>query len=503
MSEALVERYYGDVEYHLKAMDLWTETIRKFPPKAIRSAVKRILERFVKAGVDPEYFDWGTEFEKLVDFEKIADFISELEDAGKIPRDVEREALERELSELEKRAAELGMRLVTEKEHSKLVRLESQIEKLKEQLRKVREERKKLEERRERLLREYAEKKRPELEARVRMEVEKKDGKYFVYMMYKDFDVPIVGWEFDKFRDVISLLESGEEYVDLYYDFMRQFADEEIVREELAKYPYPFNSGKPVRAYWTAEDVVMSPEVKEDYTIYSKTYSRSELEGLTVEDLKRICRVKGLSTEGRKEDLINRILGVTPPAPPEKPPEKVPLPPPPAEKGLTKADETKLRNQFFAILSRRGVRITSGIRAEFNHELDLVREEVKDLPREEAWRHAKRRIDELAYRIVEREEARRKPPAPKVPRVTPALPPGVVPVTGRPWGVWAPVLLGGPTREEVRRYAEDMKPLSPDEVSLFLNWLRATGISPETYEALPEGVKSKLRAEFRRAKRGE
>jgi len=306
--------------------------------------------------------------------------------------------------------------------------------------------------------------------------------------------------------------------------------------------------------YWNPEDIVFSDEVQRDRLIYHKTYTREELEGLSVDELRRICRVKGLSAEGKKEDLINRILGGIPApkfnigenvlwgyatfkvldrkwmdgkwyyklenvaslipefelrkkeeAPPEKAEEAPPaIPPPPKETGLSKADIERLRNQFFAELSKAGVRITTGIRAEFNYEIDVLREELKDIEREKAYSLAKRRLDELVQQIVSRErrrrEERRRPPTVPTPLI-PAVEVPVTPITGRPrpWGVWAPILYAGPTRAEVEKYASQMRPIEPDERDAFLFWLRSIGISIETYERLPEGVKSKIRAEFRRA----
>jgi len=158
-----------------------------------------------------------------------------------------------------------------------------------------------------------------------------------------------------------------------------------------------------------------------------------------------------------------------------RPPERVEV------AGLTEDDIRRLRNQFFADLSKAGIRVTTGIRAEFNHEIDVLREELKNIERERAYDLAKRRLDELVQQIVARErrrrEERRRPPTVPTPLI-PAVEVPVTPITGkpRPWGVWAPIILGGPTREEVEKYASQMRPIEPDERSTFLYWLRNIGI---------------------------
>jgi len=336
-----------------------------------------------------------------------------------------------------------------------------------------------------------------------RVEVDKyATGGYYINLLNpeKYGDRPIMTVELSNIKEVEEYLKRGEEeYIPEALGLIPEhFAGEEwyeMLPEELKH---------DAIIYWNPEDIVFSDEVQRDRLIYHKTYTREELEGLSVDELRRICRVKGLSAEGKKEDLINRILGVTPPSPP-KPPEKAEaVPPPPKETGLSKADIERLRNQFFAELSKAGVRITTGIRAEFNHEIDVLREELKDIEREKAYELAKRRLDELVQQIVSRErrrrEERRRPPTVPTPLI-PAVEVPVTPITGRPrpWGVWAPILYAGPTRAEVEKYASQMRPIEPDERDAFLFWLRSIGISIETYERLPEGVKSKIRAEFRRA----
>jgi len=71
-----VNKYYNRIKDHLSSNGTWAATAKKFPPNAIRSAVKAILKRI---DYDPEYLDWGTIFESLKDFETVDDFIKDLE----------------------------------------------------------------------------------------------------------------------------------------------------------------------------------------------------------------------------------------------------------------------------------------------------------------------------------------------------------------------------------------------------------------------------------------
>jgi predicted RNase H-like nuclease (RuvC/YqgF family) len=115
--EDLVEKYYSAVRRHLEERGIWEETVRRFPPAAVRSAVERILERLDENNVDPELLDWGALFEGLKDYGSVEAFIKDLEAKRYIPASVEEAArasadeVERELLELLEaaRAADPGV----------------------------------------------------------------------------------------------------------------------------------------------------------------------------------------------------------------------------------------------------------------------------------------------------------------------------------------------------------------------------------------------------------
>ncbi|MEM4815826.1 MAG: hypothetical protein QXR23_08830 [Ignisphaera sp.] len=139
----VVDKYYRIVEKCLIENNIYDRVIRKFPPMALRSAVREIVERFIKTENDVEQFDFCTFFADIYEFESIADFIRYLDENRYIPPDPSREIAEA-LSQLERAAAELGMRLVKEEEWA---RITGQYERLKREVAKLREERKRLEER--------------------------------------------------------------------------------------------------------------------------------------------------------------------------------------------------------------------------------------------------------------------------------------------------------------------------------------------------------------------
>jgi hypothetical protein len=81
-------------------------------------------------GTDPKTLDWATEFELLKDFTTVQDFLSSLEDEKKIPKDTMQEALNFALQEVEEKASAIGMRVITEQDHTKLENAEKTIESL-------------------------------------------------------------------------------------------------------------------------------------------------------------------------------------------------------------------------------------------------------------------------------------------------------------------------------------------------------------------------------------
>ena len=85
VEEAEVERWYREVEECLRKKGLWEKVIRRFPPNALRTAVKEILERFEARGMDPHLLDWCTAFSNVLDYPSINAFIQHLEEAGEVP----------------------------------------------------------------------------------------------------------------------------------------------------------------------------------------------------------------------------------------------------------------------------------------------------------------------------------------------------------------------------------------------------------------------------------
>ncbi|MEM2293393.1 MAG: hypothetical protein QXX41_08970, partial [Nitrososphaerota archaeon] len=143
MAEEVFKSYYDRVERHLKEKKIWDETIKKFPPKAIEKAVKRILKVYLETNEDPEKLDWGAAFEELKDYESIDSFIRKLMEKGTIPVSSTEEMYFYALSEAEKMAAALGKRLVEEKEYERLMSLRRTIKRLREEVRKLRAEKEK------------------------------------------------------------------------------------------------------------------------------------------------------------------------------------------------------------------------------------------------------------------------------------------------------------------------------------------------------------------------
>ena len=160
MVESVVEFYYDRVKRHLEKAGLWEKTVRKFPPEAIKSAIKEIIIRcsMQKPPLDPEELDWESIFEKLVDHESKENFLRALEKNYEIPpMPVEERALEYAIGELEKAAAELNMRVVREEEHALIYKAKEYAEKirtLRGKVRKLEDYIKKLEKERIELLRE-------------------------------------------------------------------------------------------------------------------------------------------------------------------------------------------------------------------------------------------------------------------------------------------------------------------------------------------------------------
>lgn len=140
--EALTDRFYSTAKKCFEVSGTWNEVIKKFPPMAIRSAVRRIVERFVKAEEDPELFDFCDFFtEQLPEFESVEAFIEYLDKKGYIPPDPEKHFAEM-LKYLEQEASRLGYRLVKEEEWA---RVTGRWDRLREEIDRLRAEKKRLE----------------------------------------------------------------------------------------------------------------------------------------------------------------------------------------------------------------------------------------------------------------------------------------------------------------------------------------------------------------------
>lgn len=132
-----VEDYFEVVRSCLERVGTWRETWRKFGI-GVRRAVEEILRRFEYHHIDPATLDWCSEFQKLRDYDTVADFLSALEYEGKIPPPVEPE-LEAALSRLEEEARELGMEIAEAGTTERLKELEREREKMRREIRRLRE----------------------------------------------------------------------------------------------------------------------------------------------------------------------------------------------------------------------------------------------------------------------------------------------------------------------------------------------------------------------------
>jgi len=168
--ERATEYYYKLVEEHLRRRGLWEETVKKFPPLAIRRAVEVILERMYEYDLDPELLDWGSLFEKLRDFKTVYGFIKALEERGEIPPSREEvigasvEEIEKELAKLLELAKDVDVEILR-RVRSRLAEELGEVEELAKLKREIEELREKIKTER-RLKEEYA-KKYEELERRL------------------------------------------------------------------------------------------------------------------------------------------------------------------------------------------------------------------------------------------------------------------------------------------------------------------------------------------------
>ena len=106
---------------HLKNVGSWEKTVhKKFPERAIKGAIRRVLSRFALSVKEDEHkttFDWGIEFETFREYEDIDSWLDSL--GSKIPRDYEHIAYSFAMNKLFEDASYLGCVVLTEKEYNR------------------------------------------------------------------------------------------------------------------------------------------------------------------------------------------------------------------------------------------------------------------------------------------------------------------------------------------------------------------------------------------------
>jgi len=74
VSERTVDEYYARVKNLLKEMHLWEEAERRFKAPHIKNLVRKILEKYEEAQVDPQYFDWKPVFANILSYDSLEKF---------------------------------------------------------------------------------------------------------------------------------------------------------------------------------------------------------------------------------------------------------------------------------------------------------------------------------------------------------------------------------------------------------------------------------------------
>jgi hypothetical protein len=119
---------------------------------------------------------------------------------------------------------------------------------------------------------------------------------------------PQLDFELTVRREIVLHPYSEEEHIDVWYECLRQIGSEEMCRDEFKLRPAPFNTESMVRAYWKFEEVAWEPEAKKDLDIWNYQCTATELSAYTIEDLKRVCKVKTGKAPGTKQELITAIV---------------------------------------------------------------------------------------------------------------------------------------------------------------------------------------------------
>jgi hypothetical protein len=157
VSEEVVKHYFEVVERSLKEDGLWEETVRKFPPKSIEEAVRRIVERCLETHWDTENVDWKSVFQKLKDFKTLDDFINDLVSKREIPPSPEEEMRLYALAEEERILRETKKRVIEEEDYEKLKSAQEQISRISKRVKNIEDELRKVPEALQKLASEYAE----------------------------------------------------------------------------------------------------------------------------------------------------------------------------------------------------------------------------------------------------------------------------------------------------------------------------------------------------------
>jgi len=325
-----------------------------------------------------------------------------------------------------------------------------------------------------------------EKEAKVKIKVEgaTDKGEYLAHMLFDSFEAGFIG--FRTTETLENWLKTGEEEVDWGENLrMAGFSPEEI-QEELKTYPEPFKEGVPVRVLWKyPEDVSFDDVAKRYWDIAHTSYYVYQLGAMTVAELKEIAQIKHLRTPPTKEELINVIMGVPPPAPPAPPvmppiPRRPPALPPP-KKELTSTERRRLEDEFRVTLVRELGRIPRDSMAEFRLELETV----KVGPYERAREHLLKVAQDIINREYAKEVIKPAPPPERIIRVG-------VPPEERPPMALPPEFVVYPTELPKLPLNPAPFPRAPtsEERAVIWDWFRyemsRLGIDPHRFRAVLE-----------------
>jgi len=336
-----VDYYYRIVERELKDAGLWEKTVAKFPPKAIRAAVKHILEALDSVGVldAADELDWGAMFEKLWEFKNIGSFIEHLRTEYPIPRKREVETVSK-IKKEEERVRDILDSLSYQVAYVEPEEVRRDLEKSIKAIEEVFERYlKSLESQRKRILRKA------------------------------------------KYEQRIAMLEKQVEELKRY----KEMAEKMIPKVKEAKPPPP--PPKPKRVRWTRELERKLRDIFEAALIREGISPRRYLPEFRLE----LETIRTLETEDEMikavEELAKEIIE-------REKARRKPRPPPPITEhpSLSRLDLERLWNEFLKHASRLGVTRPQRYGAEFARILDGV------ITYDEALERVVRLAEELASR---------------------------------------------------------------------------------------------------------